>query len=101
MTLRPEDLPPELFDADTGVFVTTLGPGNYTRTDVDSDHRGAEGKACWTSDRLTFPEPCDGKAPGSYAWALRNDAVTYTEVTPDCFPRPFFLTVHPWTRVAD
>jgi hypothetical protein len=104
MTLRPKDLPPELFDMDTGVFVMTLGPGHYVRTDVDSDHRGGDGELCWTAgDRMSFPPrgECAGNSPGVYAWALHDDALTFTAVADDCFPRPFSLTFSPWTRVPD
>jgi hypothetical protein len=100
-TIRPDELPPELFDADTGVFVMTLGPGHYMRIDVDDDHRGSDGDLCWTDDHVvmvTDREDCAGDSLGFYAWTLRDNAVDFRTVKDDCFWRPFFTTVHIWSR---
>ena len=112
MTLTPQDLPPELFDADTGVFVMTLGPGHYVRTDVDSDHRGDDEDLCWTTKWVAYVtdrRDCDGdtsnsalsfrSALGVYEWLLNGDELTFTALSDECFWRPFLLTFNTWTRV--
>jgi hypothetical protein len=102
-TIGLEDLPPELFDMDIGVFVMTLGPGHYMRIDVDDDHRGTDTDLCWTADRVAFVsyrDDCSGDALGIYAWALRNDELDLTEVSDECFWRPLATTIDTWERVG-
>jgi hypothetical protein len=104
VTIGPDDLPPELFDADTGVFVMSLGPGHNARTDVDSDHRGDDEDTCWTADHFVYVTDradCTADSIGAYGWALRDDLLEVTPVMDDCFWRPFFLIFKPWTRVPD
>ena len=101
-TIEPADLPPELFDADTGVFVITLGPGHHARTDVDDDHRGDDEDFCWTTDRVVYVtdrEDCTGDSIGAYEWVLRDDALDLTRIHDDCFWRPFQMIFKTWTRV--
>jgi hypothetical protein len=103
-TLRPEDLPPELFDADTGVFVMTLGPGHHVRTDVDNDHPGDDEDICWTADRfvyVTHRKDCSADSLGVYAWVLRDDVLAVTAVKDGCFWRPFLTTFKTWARVTE
>ena len=101
-TLRPEDLTPELFDADTGVFIMTLGPGHLVRTDVDDNHPGVDEAFCWTADHavyVTDREDCDGDSIGTYTWSLRDDVLDFTEVHDECFWRPLQTTIREWQRV--
>jgi hypothetical protein len=103
-TLGPEDLTPELFDADTGVFVMTLGPGHLVRTDVDKDHPGVDEDFCWTPDHavyVTDRDDCDNDSLGTYEWVLRDDALDFTEVHDECFWRPWQMTLRVWERVLN
>jgi len=100
-TIKPEDLPPELFDADTGVFVLKLGPGHHARTDVDLDHPGDDEDLCWTAETavyVTDREDCIGDSIGAYEWAIRNDELDFTTIHDDCFWRPFQTVFKTWTR---
>jgi len=102
-TIKPEDLPPELFDADTGVFIMTLGPGHHVRTDVDNDHPGADEEFCWTSDKavyVTDRADCAGDSIGAYEWTLRDGVLDFTAIKDDCFWRPFQTIFETWTRVS-
>jgi hypothetical protein len=101
-TITREDLPPELFDADTGVFVMTIGPGHHVRTDVDDDHLGTTEDVCWTAERATWVTDradCTGDSIGAYEWVVRNDELDFTTIKDDCFWRPFFVTLRTWTRL--
>jgi hypothetical protein len=103
-TIKPEDLPPELFDSDTGVFVMTLGPGHHVRTDVDSDHPGDDEDFCWTADRVVYVTDrdelaCTGDSIGAYEWIVSDDSLVFTTIKDDCFWRPFFTVFETWTRL--
>ena len=101
-TLRPEDLTPELFDAHTGVFVMTLGPGHLVRTAVGDNHPGVNEDFCWTADHaiyVTDRDDCDGDSIGTYTWSLRDDLLDFTEVHDECFWRPLQTTIREWKRV--
>ena len=101
-TINPEDLPPELFDADTGVFVMTLGPGHHVRTDVDNDHPGVNEDFCWTADLavyVTDRADCTGDSIGAYEWILRDDSLDFEVIKDDCFWRTHQTIFKTWTRV--
>lgn len=101
--IQPQDLPPEYFDADTGVFVMTLGPGHYVRTDVDSDHRGQDEELCWTPDLMVYVphgDDCSGNSIGVYEWKLSGNSLSLTTVKDACVWRPFLSTFATWTRVS-
>ena len=101
-TIRPKDLPPELFDMDTGVFVMTLGPGRYMRVDVDDDHRGTATELCWTTDKVAFVghrDDCSGDAFGAFTWTLGDDELDFTTLVDECAWRVFPMTVDSWHRV--
>ena len=101
-TITREDLPPELFDADTGVFVMNIGPGHHVRTDVDDDHIGTTEDVCWTAERATWVThhaECKGDSIGAYEWVVRDDKLAFTAIKDDCFWRPFFVTLRTWTRL--
>ncbi len=101
-TITREDLPPELFDADTGAFVMKLGPGHHVRIDVDLDHPGEDEDLCWTADWVVFVTDrtdCTGDSIGAYEWALRDDVLDFTTIQDDCFWRPFMTVFKTWTRL--
>ncbi|HYN69146.1 MAG TPA: hypothetical protein VEX41_02930 [Candidatus Eisenbacteria bacterium] len=101
-TITPEDLPPELFDADTGVFVMTLGPGRHVRTDVDNDHPGEDEEFCWTADYavyVTDRADCTGDSIGAYEWILRDGSLDFTLIRDDCFWRSHQTIFETWARV--
>jgi hypothetical protein len=103
-TLSPDDLPPELFDQDTGVFVMTLGPGHRVRTDVDQDHPGVDESFCWTADQaiyVTDREDCDNASLGAYEWDVRDDTLDFIEIKDECFWRPLQTTLYAWERVRN
>lgn len=113
MTLRPEDVTPEVYDIRTGKGYLSLGPGHDGFRYQAGTFEGAAkeradfgGRVCVSGDLLSFPDDppggaCAGFGRSVFRWRLRGSELRMSVVRDACVYSAFHHSVKPWSKVSD